>query len=337
MPVAPWTFGLDELGNWASGDASGQVYVRGTESDPMAAESLGCGLLYDVVGAPSGQVAAAVGQNIHAFDATTGQYEGALALLAAQLALSDDGKTLIAQPQLGGDLQVLSWPDGATVNTLATYIPGTGKPPDSLTLIDWSFASTKKLVARTFRGTGSGRFQRQITDLSGKLRYLNDSIAALPLLSPGGRRIDAGLTMSAGACVPGGTQFFDANGQFTGSTPLVALGWLSDAKALTQEWSGLMCVTAGDTRIYDGDGNLVATTPQLPKIGAMKPISETQVYDADSNTIYDLTTGSVAWSSPLPLEKLWAPPNQTPSGKAGAIAGPKVVFWSDSRLHAENY
>jgi hypothetical protein len=333
IPSASWTFGLDESGNWAAGDLSGQVYVRGNESDPIAAEYLGCGLLYDVVGAPTGQVAVALGAKIHALDATTGQYVGSIELAAQQLGLTDDGKTLFAllQTPLDPGLRELSWPDGKTLATFATYYDPVGKLGQGYTLVDWSFASSQGTLSRTFHGTLGPVYLRQSTG-----GFPDDTIAALLMLSPSGKRVDADIPVSPDPCMAGGARFYDQSGQFSGSTTLVALGWIDDDHVLTQDWTGQACATAGETRIYDALGNAVATTPQMPKISKMKPVSATRIYAADQNAIYDLGTGAVTWSSPLPLDRV-ALPADFSMANPGAIAGAKVVFSSDGRLHAESY
>jgi hypothetical protein len=199
------------------------------------------------------------------------------------------------------------------------------------TFFAWSLASTKGLLARTaisWTHSLPSAAGRQITDLAGT-QLLSDQGNGRFLLSPSGKRVETPFSDPRYTFCTTGVRFFDENGQFTDSTTLGGLGWINDNQVLTQDWLGCMSADAGETRIYDSIGNLVATTPQLPRIAAIKRVSDTRVYAPAQNTIYDLTTGSVAWSSPLPLDKL--------SGDPGAIAGPKVVFSSDARLHAETY
>jgi hypothetical protein len=310
---APSLVGLDESGNWAVGN-----YVRGTESDPLAAAYLGCGPIADIAGTPGGRVAVAVGDRIHAFDAVTGQHQGSLPVAAQKLALMDDGNTLVAQLS-DARLQVLTWPDCSVIQTFTA--------PAGDWFIGWSLASAKGLLSRTVVSTYRLLLyteEHQITDLSGTT-LVDDQARAVSVLSPGGKRVDtAYYDPTPYPCQDGysGTKFFDAKGRMTGSSPLNVVGWIDENQILTQPWS--VCPNAGETRIYDATGNLQATTHSLPSLGSIKPVSATRVYAR--NAIYDVTTGAVTWSSPLPADPV-----------AGAIAGPKVVFASDGRLHAESY
>jgi hypothetical protein len=183
---------------------------------------------------------------------------------------------------------------------------------------------------------------RKLAEAPGWSTYLSDGLV-LPLntppavpsiaLSPDGK-LAAICDFPSFPPTPMATTNIFNGGRLIGTARGYPLAWLDDSRLLVQVYAspdagvgGLPfdspdgpLVYAGST-LCDAQGNVTASVA-LPILSHATPVGANRVYSSDTVTIYNLSDGSVAWTSPV-------------SGLPNALAGGWLVAYTDHRVIVE--
>jgi hypothetical protein len=251
-------------------------------------------------------VATSIGE-ILVFRASDFSLETTLSLTADRLAISNDGAVLaVGAFDDPNDLSIrtVALPSGAVSNTWSY-------PPNATAPVDITLSSSGALLGQVLQtqSAGSVSSMRQVTASNGGAVLWSDSGSALPI------RLSLDDTLIA---VSDGTNTdVYLNEVKSTAVPGVAVGWLQDDELL---------VDVSGTGVTFNSAGIKQGAAALPSLnGPIQVLSATSVFDAASNSIYSLSTGTMTWSGP------GYPPN------GGTIAGGRVAFTFHNQIVTEPY
>lgn len=330
-------FAADFAGNWSvSSDQSGSlVYDGATAMGPSGPQSLDCGHVASIAGAATGSVAISVaaGQILYLdVQASPRVLVGSLGFSAGKVALSNDGSVLAA---LGPPLRVFDMPGGTTQDVFTVQDP----------TIDFSLSCGGTTIGPvTQRFVSSGRdvvITRRLANVATGATYLTDAFDILSnfvggdppsiALSPDGTLAAicdfvAGPSSTASAT----TNIFNG-GRIVGTAQGYPVGWLDNARLVVNTYAQLDGGPPGDpvytgSSVCDTQGAVIAPLA-LPEIDEFSLVGAggTQIYAPQTNTIYNVSDGSVVWTS-----------LDSPQG-VGDVAGNFVVMLNNHQVLVESH
>lgn len=334
FPVeGPGFFAADFAGNWSvsSGSGGSLVYDGATAIGPNGPQSLDCGRVTSVAGAPTGKVGISVeaGQVLYVdLNASPRALVASLAFVAGKVALSNDGSLLGA---LGPTLRVFDMPSGASQDIFALQ---NGAVDFSLSGV----GTTVGLTTQRFEATvNKNIYTRRLADVATGATFLTDAFQLSPnfrgsppiALSPDGT-LAAMCDFASESPTASATTNIFSGGRIVGTAQGYPVGWLDNERLVVNAFEGLdgspnVALYAG-TFICDAQGAVIASLPVPGEIDGFTVLGGgTQIYDAETNTIYNVSSGSVAWTSSDSPQSL------------GDVAGNFVVMANDHQVLVETH
>jgi hypothetical protein len=331
LPNTPDHFDADFAGNW-SASVGDLIFDSVDANDPSGPRSLDCGRVYTIAGAASGRVALSTeaGQILYVdLQPTTRTLLGTYDLAAGGLAISSDGSVLAAETS-SSDLQVLDLPSGDLQSSWASADGGPSLAEFSLSLGGTTLAQITQTTNMTTRQI---TFTRKLADVATGSTYLIDAVtlsepASVPplALSPSGQ-LAALCDFPTFPPAPDATTNIYSGGRLSGAAKGYPVGWVDDAHLVVKTYmapdSGTGPASYAGSSLCDPQGNVLGPLA-VPDLNSFTPVGTTQIYAAQTNTIYNLSDGSVAWAGP-----------DSPAGVVGDVAGGYVVMLSDHRVLLE--
>jgi hypothetical protein len=120
------------------------------------------------------------------------------------------------------------------------------------------------------------------------------------------------------------------NGLLVTTVPGYAIGWIDNNQLLVNNYKIVQgtnhtpILTYSSASIYSAAGSLTSS-PTLPELYLIQPITSSSIYAPSLNRILSLPSGTVTYSSTVPLTG------------AAAVAGPYVIFVSGSLVVTDTY
>jgi hypothetical protein len=120
------------------------------------------------------------------------------------------------------------------------------------------------------------------------------------------------------------------NGLLVTTVPGFAIGWIDNNQLIVNNYKIVQganhtpLLTYSGASIYSAAGNVISS-PTLPELYLIQPITSSSIYAPNLNQILSLPSGSVTYSSTVPLTG------------AAAVAGPYVIFVSGSLVVTDTY
>jgi hypothetical protein len=337
IPGGSSQFDADSTGAWsATGGLFGTVVYDSADATVAGGpRPLNCGRVSDIAGAASGRVAIATDADQVLYidlQPTSRSLAGSLAFGANELAISSDGSVLAAfGPQ--GNTPGADWLTAfdLTSGALTYAVPEAGG-------LDQFFLSLGGTTLATLSvgfdsATRDSVFTRQLTSLGTGMTSLTDAYEVAgpgtspPIaLSPDGT-LAAMCDFSANPRTPNATTNIFSGGRIVGTAHGYPVGFIDNARLVVKAYaapdaSNEPPAYAGST-LCDPQGTPLGPL-NVPELNVFTPVGTTQIYAPETNTIYNIADGSVAWTSP-----------DTPQGITGDVAGGYVVLFTDHRVLAE--
>ncbi len=340
VPIANTTaYAASSADQWVVGNSSGALLDGASLS--TTPRFFGYGAAWSVAGG-SGRVAiaTAIGQ-ILVFDPSQNTLEQTIGFSAGKLALSADGNVLGAMESDNGypyqaapTLNFYSLPSGNLISTFP-YSVQSGQT----NLFDFTLAasaSTIGQVTRTFQNVWT--VTRQVTPLAGGSPIWSDTQASGGepiMLSPDGTLIGVSSGSPQNPPAANAVTNIIQNGTLITAVPGEAVGWIDNTRILVDQYIARADPTAPtiftNATIYS-PGGVLLSTPPLPAMVSIQPITSDTIFDPGSSSIYSVTTGQITWTATYPV-KLYP----YPSFHIGAVAGPYVVYPSGHTIVEEAY
>jgi hypothetical protein len=325
-------FSADFAGNWSvsSGGSGSLIYDGATAMGPSGPQPMNCGQVTSIAGAATGTVAISVeaGQVLYIdVQASPRALVGSLGFSAQKVALSNDGSLLAAE---GATLRVFDIPGGTTRDIFPTAF-AFSLSAGGTTLGE----STERLDAVSRNSV----FTRRLADVATGATYLTDAFAtsigfageALPTiaLSPDGT-LAAICDFAAEPPTASATTNIFSGGRIVGTAQGYPVGWLDNERLVVNTYTDVDSGPVNPPRyagssICNTEGAVVAAAP-FPELGAFSLVGAggAQIYDPLTNTIYNVSDGSVVWTS-----------SDSPQG-IGDVAGSFVVMLSSHQVLVES-
>jgi hypothetical protein len=120
------------------------------------------------------------------------------------------------------------------------------------------------------------------------------------------------------------------NGLLVTTVPGYAIDWIDNNQLLVNNYHTVQprgsapYPVYSSASIYSAAGSLISS-PTLPELYLIQPISSSSIYAPSLNQILSLPSGTVTYSSTVPLTG------------AAAVAGPYVIFVSGSLVVTDTY
>jgi hypothetical protein len=218
-------------------------------------------------------------------------------------------------------LKIFSLPSGSLTYSSPSQLNTTGTPY----LFDFSLSGSGTVTGQVMAYYNAAtiipvKYTRQAAPTAGGSTIWSDPNPDQDgiKLSPDGTLI----AVSAGAASPTSTTNIYKNGVLVTAVSGFAIGWIDNNQLLINNYvyaPHTVTPTYSGASIYDATGALLST-PTLPELFAIQPVTSTSIYSPTLNTIFSLPSGSTLYNSGTPL-----------TGPA-AVAGSNVVFASGSRI-----
>ena len=339
LPITPTQIGVSPEGHWAFGGADGRIYES---RSALPRQSLSCGNMVAIDGAPTGDVAISVatGQVVMTQLGSAGPTGTSYRLTRSDpyavggVELTFDGQelatsTVATEYASGGfdQLRLLALPTETTILSAAAPRLGNG-------LSRLRVAGGGGLVSyiMDLQGTRTGAYvattqpQAQVYQTSS----INGDFPEIPLLAPGGQRF-----AMVGALSPG-TRIYKRDGTLVTAVTGNGLVWMDDNRLLV--FQNVNTPTAhNEFHLYDGNGASLGagvTTPAI-SIGNVKVVGTDGVYATGDNSIYSVTTGAKTWTGSFPASLGGF--NGDDDLRRGSIVAGYVVYQSGREVIAEPY
>jgi hypothetical protein len=333
LPANADYFDADLAGHWVV-SADSLVFDSSDAAGSVSPRSLDCGAVLSITGAPSGQVAIATlsGQTLYV-DLQPGgrQLLGAYPLKASAVQISSDGHVLAASgPQAPSSLAFLDVVDLRSGQNTATWAFADGGP----TLANFALSrggTTIGLTAQSLSmATDTATFTRTLANATTGTTFLTDvstlrrpAGASTMALSPDGTLAAIADFSSLPPSVDAKTNIYKGN--IVGTAEGYPVGWLDDSRLVVKTYTAPEVGDFPDyeqSNICDPQGHVLARLA-IPQLSSFTPVGTTQIYAPETNTIYNVADGSVAWTS------------ADSAGRIGDVAGGFVVLFADHRVLVE--
>jgi len=353
--VFPVPYATPSSGSYAAISASqwvlGNIYgaIVDGSSPSSTPKFFGYGEAWSIAGSKSNvAISTAIGK-ILIFDPYAQMLEQTIDFSSGKVALSADGSVLDASAYLSDQtslpdrtLKFYSLPSGTLTSSFPYAIGGPGPNLFDFTLS--ASGTTMGRVTGVFQQSPVGGapfwvFSRQVSGITGGAiwsdtpsPYNNDPYYIVsPLLSPDGTLIAA--TLGPRKSQDSTTSILKAAVGGIASIPGVGVGWIDDDRFLVNRYlwdvNGLLHYVG--CSIYSAEGALF-TSPSLPELKSIQPITADTVYDPSRNTIYSLITGQPVWTGSYPISL-----GRFTNSTVGAVAGTYVVYKSGHRVVMESF
>jgi Putative Ig domain len=303
---------------WVAGNEHGALLDGASLSS--TARYFGHGAAWSIAGSSDRvAISTAIGE-ILVFDPSVPALEQTISFSSGKLALSSDGTVLGASANANDSqyepdrtLNFYSLPSGAVISSFPyTFQNG-------FDFFDFSLAASGSTI-----GQVTGTFQssiwtlsRKVTDITGVTVIWSDMQASggSPLADPILISPNGTLIAEYPALNPNGTSIIK-NGALVTAIPGTGIGWIDDNQ--------LLASTQGNTVIYNAAG-VQLSSPPLPQLTSIQPVTSNSVYDATHNAIYSLATGQPIWTGSFL------------SSGVGAVSASYVVYESGHSVVVEIY
>jgi hypothetical protein len=322
-------FDSDSAGNWAiSGNTV--IFDGASAFGPGGPRPLNCGHITSIAGTDTGRVAIATEADQLLYvdlQSTNRAIVGAYALLATQAAISGDGTVLATSDGSGSSVNVFSLPGGANLDAFVF--------PDALS--DFSLSrggTTLGRVGSTFVAAGL-TYTHRLLDVATGAASFTDTYAGL---GPGGAGGSPSIALSPSGALAATSAFpvmprssaattnVVSGGRVVQSLAGYPVGFVDDTHLVVKSYSAPDFgdpVYAGSFLCDLASGSIVPLA--LPELEKFVSIGTTRIYAAETNSIYNLSDGAVAWSAPGAPQVV------------GDVAGGYVVFARDHGVVVQSY
>jgi len=320
---------------WVTGNEYGQIEVDSTPSTTPV--YLGAGAAYWIAGGTNRVAVSTASSNIYIFNPAVASVQSVINAPASMMSMSlDDTRLAVSNTSsvygyaviagnVANPLTVYSLPSGSVLYTVGSTYPSDFAMSSSGTMLD-----TQMINNNTVACTDT------VTDITGT--QIIESLSGgwhcgPPQLSPDGTQFaETFETYQGGPYVANVYK----NGLLTTgiSIPGYVVGWINNSYLLvdTYSMSGRYPYYSG-AAIYDGNGNLISTVPNLATMTFTLPINSTSFYDPANNTVYSTSTGAALWTGSQPVSGV----GSSSAPGIGAIAGSYAVYVSGHRVLSEVY
>jgi hypothetical protein len=285
-----------------------------------------------VAGSNSRIAVATASGRIVLFDAASGAQQGTISsLFGYKLLFSSGGGVLAAMGGTDGQLfysttvNVYSLPSMSVIGTFSQTDPT--KP----IFVDIDLSADGTRLGQVFSSGATGSSLRQVVPATGgapiwsDLLHTSGAAGDEPIrLSPDGTLVAEPTTYPT---LSAGTNIIH-NGTLVTAVSAWAVGWLDNNRFLanTYKSAGLTSVVYDTAVIYDAAGNKLQTIAATPEATSFQVAGSDSIFVPATGVVTSLTTGAALFASgePSPLQ-------------LGAVAGPRVIYLSGTRLVAVSY
>jgi len=333
LPIAyEKAYAATSASQWLVGNVHG-VVLDGTSASTTP-RYFGTGQVFSIAGGTSYfAIATAIGKIFYyspSSSATTPV--GNISFASSGLALSSDGTVLAAmanasdaQYETDRTLNVYSLPSGnLTYSTPYQFVSG------SLSLFNFSLSASGTVTGQTvctYISSATCAHQAGPTT-GGPLIWSVSSpnIYEGVKLSPDGTLIAVSLAPYSTSST---TNIYQ-NGLLVTTVPGYAIDWIDNNQLLVNNYHTVQprgsapYPVYSSASIYSAAGSLISS-PTLPELYLIQPITSSSIYARSLNQILSLPSGTVTYSSTVPLTG------------AAAVAGPYVIFVSGSLVVTDTY
>jgi len=315
------SFAAASSSQWLLGNASGVVF-DGTSSQTTA-KYLSLGTAESIAGGGGIAAIATASGQIITINPQTMVVQNKLNLFGSQVEMSSDGTVLAVNLQ--GSIGIYSLPAG----TLTTTFSGTAD-------YNFSLAASGTVLAyvnEPYGPAGPVNYPPVAVTIPGGSTILSPPVGyqvrtdGSPLkVSPDGSLIAVydGNGFEGSSATTGASIY--QNGTLVGAVTGEPEGWIDDGRLLVNTYS----TSGSGGLLYSGctissPAGATLSSPALPELTNIQPVTTDTVYAPNQNGIFSLTTGVATWES------------GSPSADVGAVVGPYVVYLSESQILAAKY
>jgi hypothetical protein len=252
---------------------------------------------------------------------------GTINFSSSKIALSSDGTTLAAMANANDDqyepdrtLKIFSLPSGNLIYSVPyQYQSGTNAP----FLLDFSLSGSGTVTGLVTETLTTGTVIRQTAPtLGGAVTWSDNGSNEGINLSPDGTLVAVSNGPKSNSSA---TNIFK-NGLLVNAVNGFAIGWIDNDQLLVNNYQLVNHQSLGysNASIYSATGALTST-PTLPELLTIQPISSSSIYSPTLNTIFAMPSGNTLYSSTTPV-----------TGPA-AVVGANVVFTSGTRIVVDTH
>jgi hypothetical protein len=334
LPVAyEKAYAATSASQWIVGNTHGVVL------DGMSVSTtprfFGTGQVFSIAGGANYfAVATAIGKIFYYSSSSPTTPAGTINFSSSGLAVSSDGTVLLAgantsdsQYETDRTLNVYSLPSGnLTYSTPYQFASG------SADLVNFSLSGSGTVTGQSVCAYTAAPCTLQAAPTTGGSATWSISTSSTfnvidgIKLSPDGTLIAVSLAPYSNTST---TNIYQ-NGLLVTTVPGYAIGWIDNNQLLVNNYHLVQpkgfppYPVYSNASIYSAAGTLVSS-PTLPELYVIQPITSSSIYAPSYNEILSLPSGTVTYSSTVPLR-----------GPA-AVAGPYVVFVSGSLIVTDTY
>jgi hypothetical protein len=334
LPIAyEKAYAATSASQWIVGNTHG-VVLDGTSASTTP-RYFGTGQVFSIAGGANYfAVATAIGKIFYYSSSSPTTPAGTINFSSSGLAVSSDGTVLLAgantsdsQYETDRTLDVYSLPSGKlTYSTPYQFASG------SADLVNFSLSGSGTVTGQSVCAYTAAPCTLQAAPTTGGSATWSISTSSTfnvidgIKLSPDGTLIAVSLAPYSNTST---TNIYQ-NGLLVTTVPGYAIGWIDNNQLLVnnyhlvQQRGSAPYPVYSNASIYSAAGTLVSS-PTLPELYVIQPITSSSIYAPSYNEILSLPSGTVTYSSTVPLR-----------GPA-AVAGPYVVFVSGSLIVTDTY